>query len=471
MFNSAFLLTIATFLGLILGFAREWLLIDAWGAGHQSDSFLLALFLPEALRMTLAAGILSAAALPLYQQRIVTEQPGWLNSFSACLLLSGVVLSFMLSVLAPWWISLIGPGLNASAKATAIEDFRVLIWCVPLFFLHAVFTIVLQAQQRYLLAGLGSFLFNLLPVSWLLIAGNAATSDELALAFFLGSIAMLVVLIPSGVAMGWRPWQLSGGFSVGRELWGKLAPLLLSNFASQALTLLERAVASMLGEGMVTWVNLARKLINLPLIALMALNQVLLSILSGRLPDQRLLLLRQGLAVTSCVSLAAAVGLVAVSPTISVVMFPHLDAAASLTLLLAWFAVPLAYGAWNPLLARFAYADGNTRLPLHCELAGGFVNAVALVVFPFFLSVIGIALAAVCGVVVTAFLLLKKQKLLNDLPWRIHTVLSMLALSIVSYVMYPLSAGILQFSLGIAAACFVSIIAGVLYKPWKSSIA
>lgn len=471
MFNSAFLLTIATFLGLILGFAREWLLIDAWGAGHQSDSFLLALFLPEALRMTLAAGILSAAALPLYQQRIVTEQPRWLNSFSACLLLSGVVLSFMLSVLAPWWISLIGPGLDASAKVTAIEDFRVLIWCVPLFFLHAVFTIVLQAQQRYLLAGLGSFLFNLLPVSWLLIAGNAATSDELALAFFLGSVAMLVVLIPSGVAMGWRPWQLSGGFSVGRELWGKLAPLLLSNFASQTLTLLERAVASMLGEGMVTWVNLARKLINLPLIALMALNQVLLSILSGRLPDQRLLLLRQGLAVTSCVSLAAAAGLVAVSPTISVVMFPHLDAAASLTLLLAWFAVPLAYGAWNPLLARFAYADGNTRLPLHCELAGSFVNAVALVVFPFFLGVIGIALAAVCGVVVTAFLLLKKQQLLNDLPWRIHTFLSMLALSIVSYVMYPLSAGILQFSLGIAAACFVSIIAGVLYKPWKSSIA
>ena len=36
-------------------------------------------------------------------------------------------------------------------------------------------------------------------------------------------------------------------------------------------------MASLLGEGAVTWVNLARKLMNLPLIALMSLNQVLLS--------------------------------------------------------------------------------------------------------------------------------------------------------------------------------------------------
>ena len=49
--------------------AREWLLVAAWGAGSRSDGFLVAVFLPEALRMTLAAGLLAAAALPLYQQR------------------------------------------------------------------------------------------------------------------------------------------------------------------------------------------------------------------------------------------------------------------------------------------------------------------------------------------------------------------------------------------------------------------
>ncbi|EVT88681.1 hypothetical protein Z046_14995 [Pseudomonas aeruginosa VRFPA09] len=62
MLGSAFWLTLATLLGLCLGFAREWLLVASWGAGERSDAFLIALFLPEALRMSLAGGVLSAAA-------------------------------------------------------------------------------------------------------------------------------------------------------------------------------------------------------------------------------------------------------------------------------------------------------------------------------------------------------------------------------------------------------------------------
>ncbi len=86
MFGSTLWLTLATLTGLAAGFAREWLLVAAWGAGGRSDSFLVALFLPEALRMALAAGLLSAAALPLYQQRSASEQANWLGAccFAAC---------------------------------------------------------------------------------------------------------------------------------------------------------------------------------------------------------------------------------------------------------------------------------------------------------------------------------------------------------------------------------------------------
>lgn len=467
MFNSTLLLTLATFFGLVLGFAREWLLIDAWGAGQQSDAFLLALFLPEALRMTLAAGILSAAALPLYQKRSAIDMPKWLNGFAACLLVSGIILSCLLSLLAPVWISMIGPGLETKAKLAAASDFKLLIWCVPLFFLHAVFTVMLQAQQRYILAGLGSFLFNIVPVCWLLMNRSSVTTHELSWAFIVGSFAMFLVLVPRAVMGGWRPWLWQGGLSVGREIWQMLAPLLLSNLASHGLTLLERAVASMLGEGMVTWVNLARKLINLPLIALMALNQVLLSVLSSRLLEQRVLILRQGLAVTSCIALAAAVGLMAISPSLAQVMFKQMDSVSSLALLLAWFTVPLVYGAWNPLLARFAYADGDTRLPLRCEITGNAVNALMLLLLPLYFGVVGIAVAATCGVITTAFLLLKQQSLLSDLPWKTQGFLSLVALSLAAYTIYPLPSSVQQSVAAVIAGGLSLIIAAVIYKPWK----
>ncbi len=69
---------------------------------------------------------------------------------------------------------------------------------------------------------------------------------------------MPLVLLPSLWSEGWRPWHWRlSGVELG-QLGGRIGPLLLSNAASQGLALVERLVASLLGEGAVTWVNLAR---------------------------------------------------------------------------------------------------------------------------------------------------------------------------------------------------------------------
>lgn len=44
MLGSTLWLTLATLTGLAAGFAREWLLVAAWGAGSQSDAFLVSMF-------------------------------------------------------------------------------------------------------------------------------------------------------------------------------------------------------------------------------------------------------------------------------------------------------------------------------------------------------------------------------------------------------------------------------------------
>jgi peptidoglycan biosynthesis protein MviN/MurJ (putative lipid II flippase) len=52
------------------------------GAGERSDAFLLTVFILEALRMPLAGGLVSAVALPLYQQRSVDLQTRWLGGMA-----------------------------------------------------------------------------------------------------------------------------------------------------------------------------------------------------------------------------------------------------------------------------------------------------------------------------------------------------------------------------------------------------
>ncbi|WP_073525769.1 lipid II flippase MurJ [Pseudomonas fluorescens] len=468
MFGSTLWLTLATLAGLVAGFAREWLLVAAWGAGSRSDGFLVAVFLPEALRMTLAAGLLAAAALPLYQQRDPRRQQAWLASLSPRLLGVGLALFAILALGAPLWVRLIGPGLDAAAHAQAAANLRWLAACAPGLVMHGLFSIPLQARQRFVLPGLGSLLFNLPPVLYLFIRGSSSDSTALAMSFFAGSVLMCLPLLAPVWSFGWRPWQVTGDPLAGRELLGRIGPLLASNVASQGLALLERLIASFLGEGAVTWVNLARKLINLPLIALMSLNQVLLGMMSGEQGQQRLALLRRGLDAATLLSLPAAFGLIGASPTLIHLLMPAQSTDGPLPALLAWFATPLVFGAWNAMLARYAYASGDTRLPLNCELLGSLVNAALLVVLPYCFGLSGIALAALGGVVVTNLLLMHRQQLLGQLGWPLHWGLSGVLLGVAALVLHPLHNDGWQLGLSSLAGALVLVGLGLWLKPWKA---
>ncbi|WP_040063551.1 lipid II flippase MurJ [Pseudomonas batumici] len=468
MLGSTLWLTLATLTGLAAGFAREWLLVAAWGAGGRSDSFLVALFLPEALRMALAAGLFSAAALPLYQQRAPAEQTAWLGALAPRLLLCGLLLALLLSVGSPLWVRLIGPGLDSQGHAWAGASLHWLAWCAPGFILHALFCIPLQARSRFVLAGLGSLLFNLPPVLYLALLRQAATPTGLASACVLGSLLMPAVLLPTLYRSGWKPWQ--GGHAPGAvsELLQRIGPLLSSNLASQGLALLERMVASLLGEGAVTWINLARKLINLPLIALMSLNQVLLGLMSASLGSERLALLRKGLASATLLTLPAVAGLIGAAGALVSLLLPRQAADGPLPELLAWFAVPLAFGAWNALLARYAYAAGDTRLPLTCELTGNLLNALLLAMLPYLLGLIGIALAAICGVMLTGLLLIRRQQLLTQVPWRSHAVLGLTVMLVAALGLHPLHGIWLQLGLSSLCSLILLIALAAWLRPWRS---
>ncbi len=433
MIGATLWLTVATLAGLAAGFAREWLIVYAWDAGARSDAFLVALFLPEALRMTLAAGILSAAALPLYQQRDGDGQQRWLACLTPRLMLTGCTFSLLLCIAAPLLVRLLGPGLADEARVAASQSLRILAWCAPGFILQALLAVPLQAASRFTLAGLGSLAFNLPPVLYLSANGEASSHAGLAGACLTGSLLMPLLLFPPLWRNGWRPWQIGASSGEAMQLFRQTLPLLASNAASQGLALLERMIATLLGEGVLTLVNLARKFINLPLVALMSLNQVLLGLMSRQQGEERLGLLRRGLGLATLLTLPVALGFVILSPIAVPLLLPKLSDGSLLAGLLAWFAVPLVFGAWNALLARYAYAAGDTRLPLRCELSGSALNALLLVSLPFLCGITGIALAALGGIVLTGLLLLRRQQLLHQVPWARHWGFSLLLLAIAAW--------------------------------------
>ncbi|MGH6647879.1 lipid II flippase MurJ [Aquabacterium sp.] len=469
MLGSAGLLTLVTLLGLVAGLGREWLLVASWGAGARTDGFLIALFIPEAIRIILAGGLLSSAWMALYQERNEPERVAWLGRATFSVGLLGFALALVLSLGAPWWVRLVGPGLAPELRPITQEALRILAWTVPGLLLQALWSVPLQARGRFLLAGLSSLVYNLPVVIYLALHQSLSAEPALAWAFVAGGLATALLMVPAvrahGLAMGAMRWHAP----TVRELSSRIGPLLGSALMGQGLMLLERMVASYLGEGVVTVLNLARKLVNLPLVALMSVNQVLLGLMSKGGGADRLPLLRQGLALNTLVTTPAAVGLLLAAQAIVTLLFPKVQGTDILAPLLGWYAVALVLAGWNTLLARYNYAAGDTRLPFVCETSGNLAQAVTLPLLAWLYGAQGMAMALLLGVVVNGGLLLHFNRLWTSVRLSTLVLAGALSLGLSAAFLLPLwpAAPVIRLaaSAGAGLCCLMALAAWL--RPWK----
>jgi murein biosynthesis integral membrane protein MurJ len=469
MLGAAGLLTLVTLLGLVAGLGREWLLVASWGAGARTDGFLIALFIPEAVRTILAGGVLSSAAMALWQDRDASARRAWLGqlTFGSSAVALGLSLVFMLG--APWWVKLIGPGLSEAVRPSTEHALSIMAWSLPGLVLQALWSVPLQAQGRFLLSGMASLVYNLPAVLWLAWRRELASEGEVAWAFVVGGTATAVLMLPAVRAQGLALAQLRWHAAAMRELGHRAAPLLGSALTGQGLMLLERMVASYLGEGVVTVLNLARKLANLPLVALMSVNQVLLGLMAKGGGSERLPLLRQGLALNTLVTTPAAVGLMLSAQAIVALLFPKVHGTAILGPLLGWYAVALVLAGWNTLLARYNHAAGDTRLPFVCETSGNLVQALALPLLAWLAGAQGMAMALLLGVLVNGVLLLQFNHLWRRVRLPSLVIASGLSLGLSALVLLPLwpiePLWRLFASTAAGAVCLLALAAWL--KPWR----
>ncbi|MBK8752983.1 MAG: hypothetical protein IPL99_15730 [Candidatus Competibacteraceae bacterium] len=209
MFSASLWLAAATFAGLALGLIREILLVQLWGASGVTDALVLALFVPDAVRIALAAGLLAAAAVPIWR---VLDEPVRRHQWAAIQTLNGLLMSAIVATLlsqtAGLWVDLLGPGLAGNRHALAVRLFAILVWTLPWLSLHGLLSVFHQASQRFLLQGLGAVFFSGPCVLYLAIMNINAQPESFANWVVVGSALMAVPLLP-------HAWRRAGGLGRG----------------------------------------------------------------------------------------------------------------------------------------------------------------------------------------------------------------------------------------------------------------
>ena len=474
MFAATALLTLTTLFGLAVGFAREMLLVASWGATGKTDAFLVAMFLPEAVRMALTSGLLASAALPLWlSQPDEAEQRRWASAQTLHMLFFGIGTALLLSVLAPTFVRMVGPGMAPASHAQAAQALQLLAWTLPGILMQALLSIFHAARQRYFLSGIGSLVFNLPGVLYLTLFRSESTMHGLSLAFVAGSLLMTLILMPFAWRSGWRPASARPAWDSIASLYRSLVPLLASSAASQGLTLVERIVASQLGEGAITVLNLARKLINIPMIGLLSLSQVLLSHMSKQSNEQdRTRLLSIALTWATLLAAPAAVGLVFGAEPLVALLLPHQVAHTQVPQLISLFGIGIAFSSWNGLFARYFYSQADTRTPLKFELTGNAVNLAFALVLPSLYGLAALPVAATLGVMVTTLLLARQTPLADQMGRHAAQIAAgACATGGLWMIIRHLEATSLWLQLGIAVVFGLLTLAGLVWwlKPWQHS--
>lgn len=268
--------------GRVSGLFREIQLASAFGVSVSADVAVLLLTLPDLLVNLVLSGGLSAAliprlrALPLQTAQALSRQT--LLFVSIMFGLIALMLVFMPGV----WFSLLAPGLAASAMPSTAAIIATAI-AIPLAAASGVTSASLNSQQKFLVAGCGTLIFNLIVITALATGQHANYDPLLILGIGIASGAVLrlfsqCLTLPRAWLLGSiTPSAVDSIFFRGFLTTAATASLML------LVPVVVRAFASTVSPGAIAALNYATKLVELPAgVLVISLATVALVRLSAR---------------------------------------------------------------------------------------------------------------------------------------------------------------------------------------------
>ena len=419
----------------VLGLIREMVIAALFGASRNMDAFLTAFRAPNMLRDLFAEGALSTAFVTTFSRRIATEgdQSAWrLASKVATLTLVFMSALTLLGILfAPFIIGILAPGFAPEKAALTILLTRVMFPFILLVSLAALVMGMLNAKHIFGVPALASSFFNIGSIVggvalcyWLDPQANWRHPQfgerglvGLALGTLLGGLLQLLVQLPTASGAGFRfrfdfNWRDPGV----RTILALMGPATIAASAVQVNVAVNSGFASTLGNGPITWLNIAFRLMQLPLgvfgvaIATVTLPLVSRSAALGNTGEFRGAL-AHAMRLVMLLTIPSAIGLIILAEPIIALIYQHGRFTAAATVqtaaALRFYALGLAGYAGVKVLAPAFYALDKRHLPMVVSLLSIGVNFALNWLFTFHLGLghRGLALST-SFVAMTNFLLL-----------------------------------------------------------------
>ena len=361
-----------TMVSRVLGFARDFFIARAFGAGLATDAFFVAFRLPNLLRRLFAEGAFSQAFVPVlgeYKNKSAPAEVRSLLDGVATLLLIALAVTALLGVVAaPLIVYVTAPGFAAEAAKfdLTVTMLRIVFPYIAFMSLVAFAAGVLNTWNRFSVPAITPALLNVAFILGVLFFADAFDPPVLVLAWAVvaGGVLQLALQVPALLRLGLLPrWRLDFSHPAVRRILRLMGPAAFGVSISQISLVINTIFASFLVTGSVSWLYYADRLMEFPAGVLgVAVGTILLPSLSkyhaDANQDEYARLLDWGMRIT--------------------VLLAVPSAAALAVLALPFIATLFHYGrfsaqdAWMTQQALVAYSLGLVGMILVKILAPGF---------------------------------------------------------------------------------------------------
>ncbi|MFN8543363.1 MAG: murein biosynthesis integral membrane protein MurJ [Candidatus Binatia bacterium] len=395
----------------VLGVVREQVFAVCFGAGRELDAFITAFRIPNLLRDLFAEGALSAAFVTTFTQTFERdgEDAAWRLASRVTNTLALVVSTICLIGiwLAPSIVVTIAPGFRAIPGKVELTTAltRVMFPFLLLVALAAIAMGILNTRNRFGVPAAASAFFNVGSIvgglgvaAWLvpgflgaalaaLRSGGALPADPavsaraitgMAVGTLVGGMLQLLVQVPSLVHVGFRYRPLLDPFDPGvRQVLRLMGPATIGAAAVQVNVFVNNNFASYLGDGPVSWLNVAFRFMQLPIgLFGVAIGTVTLPLVSRQAARGDAVAfratLRRSLELVALLCVPAAAFLALLGEPVIGLVYQHGRFGAADThaaaAALAGYALGLAGYAAIKVLAPAFYALDDARVPMAVSL-------------------------------------------------------------------------------------------------------
>ena len=409
----------------VLGFVRDVVVAQAFGASAGADAFFVAFRIPNFLRRLFAEGAFAQAFVPVLSEyrtrREIAEVRDLASHVSGALLGALTVVTVTGVVAAPVLIAIFAPGFLSDPEkyALAVEMVRITFPYVLFISLVAFAGGILNTWGRFVVPAFTPVLLNVCLIGAALWLAPVLDVPVVALAWgvLAAGVVQLAFQFPFLAALGMlvRPRLRRAHEGVARVI-SLILPAVFGVSVSQINLLVDTVIASFLVTGSVSWLYFSDRMVEFPLgVFGIALATVILPHLSRQhasaSPASFSDTLDWALRLVALIATPAAVGLGVLAAPILTTLFHYGEFSAHDVDMAARSLLAFAFGLIAfiavKVLATGYFSRQDTRTPVRVGVVAMLSNIVLNLALVGPLAHAGLALATTLSAFLNAGLLLR----------------------------------------------------------------